>query len=65
MYEPPTYLTMPDICKYLGLGRNRVTQLCQDHTHGFPAVKVGNRWQADAELLALWRADWYAHKFVI
>ena len=65
MYETPTYLTMNGMCMYLGLGRTRVQQLCQEHTHGFPAVKVGNRWQADAQKLSDWRDAWYAHEFEI
>ena len=59
------YLGLKDICKYLGVGRNTAIRLCQERPHGFPAVKVGRRYQADEELLAKWKSDWYAGKFTI
>jgi len=50
---------------FLGLGRNRTLRLCQEHTHNFPAVMVGNRYQADYEKLLKWKDDWYEGKFSI
>lgn len=60
-----TFLTIKDICKFLGLGRNKVLQLCQERTAGFPAVKVGNRYQSDLEKLTAWKDAWYRGEFEI
>ena len=65
MYDIPTYLGVSEIAAYLGVGRNTVLKLCQERPNHFPVVRVGNRYQADAELLAKWRADWFAGKFEI
>ena len=65
MYDMPEYLGVTGMCQYLGLGRNTVLKLCQDRPNKFPVVRIGNRYQADAELLRKWRADWYAGKFEI
>lgn len=59
------YLTVKDMMSYLGLGRNRVLRLCQERTHNFPAVKVGNRYQADLGKLTAWKNDWFDGKFEI
>ena len=58
-------LHVPDMCAFLGLGRNTVLRLCKEKVHGFPVVKVGQRYQADKELLATWKKDWYSGKFDI
>ena len=65
MYDFHTYLNMAGICDFLGIGRRTALKLCQERPHGFPVVRVGRRYQADAELLAAWRDDWYAGKFDI
>ena len=59
------YLSIPMICKRLGVGRNTALRLCQEHVHDFPAGKVESRWQADAEMLEAWRQNWLAGKFTI
>lgn len=64
MYDV-TYLNLKEMQSFLGLGRNLVLRLCQEHTHNFPAVKVGNRYQADFEKLKRWKDDWYDGKFSI
>lgn len=65
MIPDTQYLTVIEIGKYLGLGRNRVLRLCQERTHNFPAVKVGNRYQAELGRLSKWRDDWFDGKFGI
>ena len=59
------YLRVQDACVYLGLGRNTVLRLCREHVNGFPAVRVGNRWQIDRDLLDKWKSRWYAGDFEI
>ena len=59
------YLGVKQMQEFLGLGRNTVLRLCRNHVHGFPAVKVGNRYQADAEKLAQWKDEWFNAKFSI
>lgn len=59
------YLNVKDACVFLGLGRNTLLRLCQEHVHGFPAVRIGNRWQIDAGLLDNWKSRWYAGDFEI
>lgn len=63
MYDNPKYWGIADACTFLGLGRSTVLKLCQKRTHGFPAVKVGNRYQIDEAKLRVWREDWFAGKF--
>lgn len=43
MYEC-RFLNLKEMQTFLGLGRNRTLRLCQEHTHNFPAVMVGNRY---------------------
>ena len=64
MYDK-IYLTLKEICTLLGVGRNTALRICQDRVHDFPAVKVGNRWQADAEMAEAWRKRWLAGEFTI
>ena len=64
MYEC-RFLNLKEMQTCLGLGRNRTLRLCQEHTHNFPAVMVGNRYQADYEKLLKWKDDWYEGKFSI
>lgn len=64
MYECE-YLSVKDMMAFLGLGRCRILRLCQEKTHGFPAVKVGNKYQADLIKLRAWKDDWFAGKFDI
>lgn len=59
------FLGVKDMCQFLGIGRNTALKLCQTRPNNFPAVKVGNRYQADKEKLAQWKDDWYAGKFTI
>lgn len=59
------FLTVVQMMEYLGLGRNRVLRLCQEHTHNFPAVRVGNRYQSELSRLEQWYNDWYEGKFSI
>lgn len=58
-------MNVKEACEYLGLGRNTLLRLCQEHTNGFPAVRVGNRWQIDRDLLSKWKSRWYAGDFEI
>jgi len=58
MYEYH-YLNLREICQVLGFGRNRVLELCQKKPHGFPVIRNGNRYQADADLLIEWRDKLY------
>lgn len=60
-----TYLNTDGICNFLGIGRRTALKLCQEKPHGFPVVKIGGRYQADRELLAMWRDSWYTGKFDI
>jgi DNA binding domain, excisionase family len=64
MYTAP-YLNVKGACEYLGLGRATVLRLCRQRPHKFPAVKIGNRYQIDAGLLAKWKDDWYSGVFEI
>ena len=64
MYDPD-YLSLTGICTYLGVGRSFGLRLCNEKPHGFPVVKIGNRWQADAEKLKAWRDRWYSGEFEI
>ena len=64
MYEC-RFLNLKEMQTSLGLGRNRTLRLCQEHTHNFPAVMVGNRYQADYEKLLKWKDDWYEGKVSI
>jgi len=59
------HLSVKEAGAYLGLGRNRTLKLCQERTHGFPAVKNGNKYIIDKEKLSKWYEDWYAGKFEI
>lgn len=59
------FMNVKEACAFLGLGRNTLLRLCHDRPHKFPAVLVGNRYQMDTELLAKWKADWYAGAFDI
>lgn len=64
--EPvPIYLNVQEIASYLGIGRNRALQLCQNRPHKFPVVRVGRRYQADSVLLEKWRAEWFSGEFEI
>lgn len=65
MYTLRKHLGIKDMCLFLGVGRNTALRLCQEKPNGFPAVKIGNRYQADAELLMEWYKDWHAGKFTI
>lgn len=65
MYDIPKYFGLQETCDFLGLGRSTVLRLCQKKVHGFPAVKVGNRWQIDAKLLSAWKVNWFEGKFEI
>ncbi len=64
MYEK-RYYTVEEARGYLGIGRHTCIRLCNEKPYGFPAVKIGRRYQIDAEKLALWKDDWYAGKFTI
>ena len=64
MYDG-SFLNLKQMQSFLGLGRNRTQRLCQDRPHSFPAVRVGNRYQADYEKLLKWKNDWYEGKFKI
>ena len=64
MYDR-NYLTVPQMCEFLGIGRNTCLKLCAKRPPGFPVVRVGNRYRADKELLYKWKSDWYAGKFGI
>ena len=59
------FMNVKQACEYLGVGRSTVLRLCRQHTHGFPAVLIGNRYQIDAELLSEWKANWYKGAFDI
>ena len=65
MYDKPVYMNLKEACAFLGLGRNTCLRLCQEQTHGFPAVRIGNRYQIDGSRLEKWKTDWYDHKFEI
>lgn len=65
MYDSHIYMSVNDACNFLGIGRNICLRLCKEHTHGFPAVQVGRRYQIDADRLRQWKNDWYDHKFTI
>lgn len=60
-----SYVYIKDICAILGIGRNTALKLCQNRTHGFPAVKVGRRYQVDVNKLMHWKDEWDAGKFTI
>ena len=64
MYETH-FMNVKEACAFLGVGRNTMLRLCREHTHGFPAVRIGNRYQIDGALLCKWKADWYAGAFEI
>ena len=64
MYDG-SFLNLKQMQSFLGLGRNRTLRLCQERPHSFPAVRVGNRYQADYEKLLKWKDDWYEGKFEI
>lgn len=64
MYEC-NFMNLKEMQGFLGVGRNTLLRLCQERTHDFPVVKVGNRYQADADKLAKWKDDWYSGKFTI
>lgn len=60
------YLTLNEARAYLGIGKSLALKLCQEKPHGFPCVRIGKgRYQIDADLLAQWKADWFAGKFEI
>lgn len=59
------YMNLREACNYLGIGRSTALRLCQNQTAGFPAVKIGNRYQIDADMLETWKRDWYQGKFKI
>lgn len=61
----PDYLTVKEMQVFLGLGRNTVLRLCQERSHGFPVVRIGNRYQADRRRLEAWKDDWFDGKFCI
>jgi excisionase family DNA binding protein len=63
MYED--YLNTKEIAQFLGIGRDTVLLLCRERQHGFPAVRVGRRYQADKEKLREWKRAWYAGEFDI
>jgi len=65
MYEANIYMNVTEACAFLGIGRNTCLRLCQEQVHSFPAVKVGRRYQIDADRLRQWKNDWYDHKFNI
>ena len=59
------YLNVKEACAFLGVGRGTLLRLCRERPHQFPAVQIGRRYQIDADLLAKWKADWYAGAFRI
>lgn len=63
MRSDTRFLGVKEMMNFLGLGRNRVLRLCQERPNSFPAVRIGNRYQADREKLTLWKDDWYNGKF--
>lgn len=66
MYQAREYVSgLDNIAKVIGIGRNNCLFLCQTKPHGFPVVRIGNRYQADRELLDQWQKDWYQGKFEI
>ena len=64
MYEC-NFLNVSEMCGFLGVGRNMALRLCQTRPHHFPAVKIGNRYQADFEKLSAWKDAWYNGDFDI
>lgn len=60
-----TFLGTKDMQEFLGLGRNTVLRLCQERPHNFPAIRIGNRYQAELSNLRAWRDDLYSGKFSI
>jgi hypothetical protein len=52
-------LNTKQMAAFLGLGRNTVLHLCQTKLDGFPAIRVGNRYRADIDLLKAWRDRLY------
>ena len=59
------YIGLKEACEYLGIGRSTMLRLCKTKPHGFPAVKVGNRWQFDFKMLTVWRMKWFEGAFEI
>lgn len=59
------YLNKKQIASFLGIGLSKANELCQKKPHNFPVVRIGNRYQADAYLLAMWKEAWYKGEFDI
>lgn len=49
------YLTLPELCKILNIGRILGSKLCE--TEGFPAFKIQNRYRINKKLFYQWQAD--------
>lgn len=62
MYEDK-YVNVSDMVTALGMCREKVLRLCQERPCGFPAIKVGNRYRADRDLLEAWRTKFYSGSF--
>ena len=59
------FLNKKEIASFLGIGVGKANDLCRNRPHNFPVVRVGNRYQAEATLLAKWREAWYSGEFDI
>ena len=59
------YLNKKQIASFLGIGISKANELCRKRPHNFPVVLIGNRYQADADMLAKWKEAWYMGEFDI
>lgn len=64
MYEYK-HIGPQEAAKFIGVGKNKILQLCQERPHNFPAVRVGRCWRIDKEKLSVWYDAWYSGKFEI